>query len=105
MNNLLKVIFFTFTIRTITSCSEVLQTIELRLDAKDKAIQQNFDVIEKLLRSKKRVGKMKLLTNEQFYKKEEAKNAKPIPEKARADIKLSKKLLHHLCTKLVLGIR
>ena len=81
MNNLLKVIFFTFTIWTITSCSEVLQTIELRLDAKDKAIQQNFDVIEKTLTIKEARRQNETSYERTVLQKGRGKNAKPIPEK------------------------
>ena len=73
MIKIFKITFAFVLIGFILGCSQVLQTVDLKADAEDVSSQEDFNVIEKLLRLKKRDHKGMLHIFEKYYETIEVK--------------------------------
>ena len=49
MNKYFKIALLCIPLGFVTNCSQVLQTIELKVDSEDNSVQQEFNVLEKTL--------------------------------------------------------
>ena len=81
MTNLFKFLLILFLTALLTSCSQVLQTVNLNINSEDNSIQEEFNVVEKTLT----IREAKAHKNSPFMrtvmKNGRGENAQPIPEK------------------------
>ena len=88
-------IIFIF-VNIVSSCSQVLQTVDLEINAADDSLQEEFNVVEKTLtinEAKKQKAAPYLRT---VLKNGRGELAKPIPEKLALESEYPKKLTHRI---------
>ena len=91
MIKLLKIVLIFLTISFTTSCSRVLQTVELQINTQDKSTQQKFNVVEKTLTIEEANEQNKSKYNRIVSQTGRAENAKTIPELLALKSKFPKK--------------
>lgn len=70
-----------FLVGLFTGCSQVLQTVDLKINAEDNSIQEEFNVIEKTLSIKEARSQNKVPYMRTVLQKGRGDDAHPIPEK------------------------
>ena len=80
MNSLLKLIVFVISLGFVTSCSQILQNVDLKLSSKDEADQQAFNVIGKTLDIKIARNQNKVPFKRTVLQNGRGEKARPIPE-------------------------
>ena len=65
----------------LTGCSQVLQTVDLKINAEDNSIQEEFNVVEKTLSIKEARSQNKVPYMRTVLQKGRGDDAHPIPEK------------------------
>ena len=81
MIKIFKITFAFVLIGFVLSCSQVLQTVDLKVDAEDVSSQEEFNVIEKTLTIKEARAQRDAPYVRQVLRSGRGKNAQPIPEK------------------------
>ena len=81
MIKIFKTTFAFVLIGFVLSCSQVLQTVDLKVDAEDVSSQEEFNVIEKTLTIKEARSQRNAPYVRQVLRNGRGKNAQPIPEK------------------------
>ena len=70
-----------FLVGLFTGCSQVLQTVDLKINAEDNSIQEEFNVVEKTLSIKEARSQNKVPYMRTVLQKGRGDEAHPIPEK------------------------
>ena len=80
MNEFLKIALLCISLGLVTSCSEFLQTVDLKVDSEDNSSQEEFNVIEKTLTIKEAKAQNNSVYPRTVLKNGRGGNAQPIPE-------------------------
>ncbi len=81
MTKLFKYISIFFLAMLSTSCSQVLQTVDLNVNAEDNSMQEEFNVVEKTLTIKEAKAHKTTPYLREVLRNGRGENAQPIPEK------------------------
>ncbi|MDA9666175.1 polysaccharide biosynthesis/export family protein, partial [bacterium] len=81
MTRFLKIIIIVNLLGMLLSCSQVLQTVELKLNTEDKSTQEKFNVVEKTLTSKEARKQNKSSYRRELLQPGRGNNAQSIPER------------------------
>ena len=81
MTKLFNYISIFFLVGLLTGCSQVLQTVELNINAKDNSLQEEFNVVEKTLTLREARAQMTAPYSRAVLTNGRGENAQPIPEK------------------------
>ena len=81
MTKFFKIILICIITVFLASCSQVLQTVDLKIDTEDNSVQQNFNVVEKTLTIKEARIQQKAPYERTVLQSGRGEIAKPIPEK------------------------
>ena len=65
----------------LTGCSQVLQTVDLNINAEDNSLQEEFNVVEKTLTISEAKKQKAATYSREVLKSGRGESAKPIPEK------------------------
>ncbi|MDC3003351.1 hypothetical protein OAZ20_04620 [Paracoccaceae bacterium] len=80
MTKLLNYISFFFLAGLLTGCSQVLQTVNLDVNAEDNSVQETFNVVEKTLTIKEAKAQKNAKYYRMVIRSGRGENAQPIPE-------------------------
>ena len=81
MTKIFIYISFFFLAGLFTSCSQVLQTVDLNLNSEDPSLQEEFNVVEKTLTIREAKAQKNTPYLRAVLKNGRGENAQPIPEK------------------------
>ena len=91
MTKFCKFISLLFLAGFITGCSQVLQTVNLSINAEDNSLQEKFNVIEKTLTIKEAIAQKSAPYPRSVLRNGRGDNAQPIPEKLALKSELPEK--------------
>ena len=77
----MKTILMIVLLGMLTSCSRVLQTVNLNINAEDNSLQEEFNVVEKTLTIREANAQKTAPYSRTVVKNGRGSNAQPIPEK------------------------
>ncbi len=80
MNEFFKIALLCISLGFVTSCSKVLQTVDLEVDSEDNSSQEEFNVIEKTLTIKEAKAQKNSVYPRTVLRNGRRGNAQPIPE-------------------------
>ena len=81
MTKLFRFISLFFLAGLLSSCSQVLQTVNLNINAEDSSLQEEFNVVEKTLTIREAKAQKTAPYLREVLKTGRGENAQPIPEK------------------------
>ena len=81
MTEFLKIILLCTVAISLSSCSQVLQSVDLSINSEDNSLQEEFNVVEKTLTIKEAKKQNATSYSRAVLKNGRGGNAKPIPEK------------------------
>ena len=81
MNKFFEFISLLFLLGLLTNCSQVLQSVDLSINADDKSLQEEFNVLEKTLTIKEAIAQKNTPYPRSVLRNRRGDNAQPIPEK------------------------
>ena len=81
MTKVLKHVLLYFLVGLLAGCSQVLQNIDLNINAEDDSLQEKFNVVEKTLTIKEAKKQKTAPYSRTVIKNGRGETAKPIPEK------------------------
>lgn len=81
MTDYFKIASFSLMLVLLTSCSQILQTVDLNIDTEDNSSQEEFNIVEKTLTIREAKANRQARYSRSVLKSGRGKNAKPIPEK------------------------
>ena len=91
MINVLKIILIFTLTSLLISCSQVLQTVDLNINAEDHSLQEEFNVVEKTLTIREAKEQRTAPYSRAVIKNGRGENAKPIAEKLALKSEFPKK--------------